>query len=609
MVVLAASQIKKNKFHRTLLLAIFLFATSLAFAQYFPSTNYPKGYFRNPLGIPMELSGNFGQLRSDHFHMGLDIRTQQKENLPVYAAAEGYISRIKIERYGYGRAIYITHPNGYTTLYAHLNNFYDTLNNYVIAKQYKEERWEQDFVLTPNQFPVTKGQFIAFSGNTGGSRGAHLHFEIRDKQGNNLNPLLFGMAISDNAEPIINRLFVYNRNYSTYHNPPEQIDIVGSKGNYRSKDSVVLINTNKISFGISAADVVAKIPFNLGLYQAEIWLDSIAIFAFRINDFSYPSSRYINACIDYEEKQSGGTYIQHLSKLPGNKLPIFSSILGNGVIELSDTNTHHAEIVVKDAAGNYSSLTFLFKRKDSVAIQPLHEIGTVNILPNEGFEYEKQNIKLSFGSSAFYDTIPFRCDVKSSNTETISAVYQVCGPEIPVHTFYDAAIQLQQPLADSLRSKVLMQLKYGRYAEATKVDWDGNWAKASFHTLGLLQLVVDTVPPSINFANLKKDHVFDDENTLLIEVTDNLSSAQNFRGLLDGQWLLFSKKDNYFIYHFDERCPLGQHELKVHVEDESGNITEESLSFSREKPKPKIKVNKKKKHALSKKKTTKKKRK
>jgi murein DD-endopeptidase MepM/ murein hydrolase activator NlpD len=142
--------------------------------------DYPQNYFRNPLNIPMELVANFGELRANHWHMGLDIRTQQKQNLPVHAAAEGYITRVKIEPGGFGRAIYINHPNGYTTLYAHLNNFFPALEQYVKAEQYKLESWQVELEIAPNLFPINKGSFIAYSGNTGGSQGPHVHFEIRE---------------------------------------------------------------------------------------------------------------------------------------------------------------------------------------------------------------------------------------------------------------------------------------------------------------------------------------------------------------------------------------------------------------------------------------------
>src|SRR6476660_4530559 len=172
-----------RKLFNWMILSFFVSTTLLA-------QPYPQGYFRSPLNIPMQLVANFGELRANHWHMGLDIRTQQKQNLPVYAAAEGYISRVKIEPGGFGRAIYINHPNGYTTLYAHLNNFFPALERYVKEKQYSTESWSIYLEIPPDLFPVKKGTFIAYSGTTGGSQAPHLHFEIRKTDVDvNLNPL------------------------------------------------------------------------------------------------------------------------------------------------------------------------------------------------------------------------------------------------------------------------------------------------------------------------------------------------------------------------------------------------------------------------------------
>src|SRR5690242_4421346 len=159
------------------ILWVFIFSSFSLFSQVKP--NYPKYYFRDPLGIsPMEIVANYGELRPDHWHMGLDIRTNQKENLPVYAAAEGYIAHIGIRPQSFGRFIIINHPNGYSTLYAHLNDFYPALEEYVTEQQYNQESWAIELDFTKGKFPVYKGQFIAYSGNTGGSQGPHLHFEI-----------------------------------------------------------------------------------------------------------------------------------------------------------------------------------------------------------------------------------------------------------------------------------------------------------------------------------------------------------------------------------------------------------------------------------------------
>lgn len=202
------------------ILVLLVFSNSTLFAQ--SVSNYPKYYFRNPLGIPMELTANMGELRSNHWHMGLDLRTQQKENLPVYAAAAGYISKVRIEPFGYGRSIFINHPNGLTTVYGHLNDFFPALEKYVTEQQYKNQVWAIELDFSKTQFPVFKSQLIAYSGNTGSSQGPHLHFEIRDtKTSRCLNPLLFGFPVKDDVPPEIIRLGLYNRSISLYRQSPQ----------------------------------------------------------------------------------------------------------------------------------------------------------------------------------------------------------------------------------------------------------------------------------------------------------------------------------------------------------------------------------------------------
>ena len=188
---------------------IILFFSSLSF---FAQNNYPKDYFRSPLDIPLQLSGNFGELRSNHFHAGFDFKTQQKEGLNVYAAAEGYISRIKITHAGYGKAIYITHPNGYTTVYGHLQSGFGEIEKFIIKEQYKAKSYEIELLLQPTDLIITKGQIIAISGNTGGSDGPHLHFEIRDTASEKIiNPMYFGFdtEIKDTKKPFFMGLYVY----------------------------------------------------------------------------------------------------------------------------------------------------------------------------------------------------------------------------------------------------------------------------------------------------------------------------------------------------------------------------------------------------------------
>jgi hypothetical protein len=313
-----------------LLLYLLLLYSGSAFAQ------YPRFIFRNPLGIPMHLIANFGEVRNDHYHMGLDLRTQRRENLPVYAAAEGYISRVTIEEGGYGKCIYVTHPNGYTTLYAHLNQFFPALKRFVEHRQYHDEKWEQDIKFPRSQFRVGKGQFIGLSGATGAVEGPHLHFEVQDtKTGNNINPLFLGFPIKDNQVPLIYRLFLYDRNYSTYSLEPAEVRISGKNGRYVATDTV-RTGSSKISFAISAEDVANGSGFRFGIFGSELWLDSVQQFSFRLREFNYEDSRYVNASIDYKKWMNSKTRVQHLSRLPGNHLFVKEGE-NDGVIQLKDT--------------------------------------------------------------------------------------------------------------------------------------------------------------------------------------------------------------------------------------------------------------------------------
>ncbi|MBL7761978.1 MAG: M23 family metallopeptidase, partial [Chitinophagaceae bacterium] len=223
-----------------------IFLTSLSAISQSPA--YPKNYFRNPLDIPMQLAANFGELRYNHWHMGLDIRTNRKENLPVYAAAAGYISKVRIEPGGFGRVIFINHPNGFTTVYAHLNNFAPSFHEYVVNQQYKLESWQVELDFPPNQFPVQKGQLIAYSGNTGGSQGPHLHFEIREtKTTRCLNPLLFGLPLEDNVPPSIVRIAQYDRGRSVYEQTPKLLPVKKTANGYTTTAPVIKTGLRKTS--------------------------------------------------------------------------------------------------------------------------------------------------------------------------------------------------------------------------------------------------------------------------------------------------------------------------------------------------------------------------
>ena len=546
--------------------------------------NYPQHYFRDPLNIPIQLVSNFGELRTDHFHMGLDIRTQSRENLPVFAAADGYVSRIKIEKSGYGKAIYITHSNGYTTLYGHLNSFYNVLENYLESKQYKEKKWEQDFDLPANMFHVTKGQFIANSGNTGGSQGPHLHFEIRNsKTGDNINPLLFGLNVPDKIAPVIYGLYWYDRRYSTYVVKPQQIALIKKNNTYSTQSKIVKVGSPLVTLGIRMEDLNNASPFKFGVNHAALYVDDSLLFEFRLDEFSYDDSRYVNACMDYIRWVKNKQGIQYLSILPGNQLNMFTALDNDGVILLKDTARHEIKIEVSDENNNTSVLNFLLQYDASAEKNYSLSDNAIVCQANEKNNIETAHAKIYFDENAFYDALPFNIsETASKNSKQVSPTIHISDYTIPVHDDYNVAIKTDIVLNESLKDKVVMQLQSGRSSTAVHGIWQGDWMFGSFDELGDARLLIDTIAPVIVPVGWKNNSLFKTQKTLTLKCTDDLSRIVNFTATLDGNWLMFAKKNDYFIYTFDEHCGEGKHTLIINTTDVAGNVATQSFNFTKQ---------------------------
>lgn len=556
-----------------LMVAFCLITTIIIHAQ----NNYPQNYFRNPLNIPMQLAANFGAVRTNHFHMGLDLRTNSQENLSVLAAAEGYVSRVKVERYGFGNAVYITHPNGYTTVYAHLNKYYDKLDEYVKEKQYKDEKWEQDITFQAGQFPVTKGQLIALSGNTGGSAGPHLHFEIRDtKTEECLNPLLFGFAIPDSVAPIISGLYWYDRRFSTYEPGANEIT-VKKVGNTYTAD-VVKVNSPMISFGIKAVDK-ANQGFNLGIYKAELLMDGKLIYGFSIDKVSYDDTRYLNGCIDYTKFIRDKTAIQHLSTLPGMKLQNYSNANMSGIINLQDQDIHTIEIILKDIKGNTSRLTT--KVQFNTAGEKISQTAKTG-LPNEGKTITTENAEINLSKNALYDAVNFNMYEKSDgDANVVSNAIVLNSPYIPVHDNYTLKIKPNRKLTREEKDKVVMSLNYGSDTNVIKAKWNGDQAEGQFNRLGTVKLILDNSLPSVSPG--WKEGAIINSSILRLKGNAKVGDIVEFRAELDGKWLRFARAKDDFIYTFDEKCPKGSgsHTLKVVTTNTAGNTNTQTFTFQR----------------------------
>jgi murein DD-endopeptidase MepM/ murein hydrolase activator NlpD len=549
------------------------------FSTWAMGQNYPRNYFRNPLSIPMQLVANFGELRANHWHMGLDIRTQQKVNLPVHAAAEGYIARVKIEPGGFGRAIYINHPNGYTTLYAHLNNFFPALEKYVKAEQYKLQSWEVELEIPSNLFPVNKGSFIAYSGTTGGSQGPHVHFEIRDtKTDECLNPLLFGLPIADAVPPTISRLAMYDRNRSIYLQSPHMLSIKKAGGIYTVATSrLIKVSSDKISFAIGATDRLSNSTNPNGIYAARILLDGVIQSEFVLDRIDYLETRYLNAQIDYRYKFNGGVYLQHLSPLPGDRSGVYNFPGDDGILHFSDSEVHKVRIEIRDANKNLSALEFSVQYEPGVMVEEID--APDKLLPLNVNVFESENFEVFTSEYSVYDTVNVTHTISNVNgTNVISPVNFFCSAAIPTHDFVTVRIKPSIVVEEENRNRVIIKSVAGTRTVVEKAEWQKDWVAAKFRQFGSFQALIDNEPPTINNPPTDLSRA----TRLVFHAKDNFKTIKSFRAEVDGQWLRFTNDKNLaFIYSFDENFTRGEHELKVRVEDVAGNVTTKTWNVKR----------------------------
>jgi hypothetical protein len=548
-------------------------------AQLFSTKNYPKGYFQWPVGAKIGLAANFGELRPNHFHMGLDCRTDQKVNMPIYAAADGYIAKVKIEPFGFGRAIYINHPNGLTTLYAHLNDFYPELEEYVRSQQYKMKQWKIFIDIPSNLFPVKKAAFIAYSGNTGGSQGPHLHFEIRDtKTDKVLNPLLFDFPVADTIAPNILRLGIYDRRLSTYEQSPQLLPVKKTKEGYTIGNGKIKLKTDRVSFAITAYDRYTGSTNQNGIYKAELLYKGWPIVGFEMDSISYDETRYLNAHIDYKTKANGGPYLQHLSRLPGYENGIYkNSPWEDGIITLTDTMPVPITIRVTDANENVSELSFTIQRDSILSVVntsftgTLFKPGVLNVL-------EKSNIGFYLSEKSLYDAFHFNyAETGAKNNPT----YLLHGATVPVQTYFPVWIKPSFAVKDT--GRLIMKRSWGRKEDYKRAHAGRNGYKSFFRELGNYQLIEDSIAPVIKpLGNIKNGSKVSALKKISFLVTDNTEDIQSFTATVDGEWLLFSNdKGRVFTYEFDDHFPIGEHELKIVVKDMAGNTSEKIYKLIR----------------------------
>ena len=553
-----------------------------------PETSYPKDYFRNPLNIPIFLAGNFGECRPGHFHSGIDIKTLGKENQPVHAAAAGYISRIKMEKGGFGHGLYITHPSGYTTLYAHLNEFAPAIQAYVRKQQYAKQRWDVDLQLSPDQFKVKKGEQVAWSGNTGASTAPHLHFEIRNtKTEHPLNPELFGLPIIDEVEPVMREVAVYTDNI--YQGQPVYVPLkktgttwkpVKTEQNSVDKDTIIVDATDPVGIGINADDYMDGSDNSLTFYTAVLSMDDKVQSTITLDNIGYDETRYINAYVDYKTHELTKRWLQCLFQLPGNNLnTIFSQLNTNkGRLTITDGATHKIDIVLTDDKGNQCKAGFYLRASGRAA--PVPQVAGIHFSANKLNAVKEQNIMFTLDERQLYDDIDFVYDHKTGN-DIYSEIFTVHYPYVPVHHHFDLSIKPNRPIPFDLRIKVVLIYDDGKTTEGSAARADDNgWYKTSVRDLGKYWLNIDTIPPVIKTA-IKPGVNLAKAKQILFTVKDATTSVRSFNGYIDDKWVCFEQHGSAFFYKFDEYCQHGKHKLVFTAADENGNSSTYTLNFTR----------------------------
>ena len=550
-----------------LLLAILL-APLFLFSQ-----DYPQETFQSPLGIPLDLSGSFGELRSNHFHSGLDFKTSGKEGLPVYAAADGYISRIKISTFGYGKAIYITHPNGYTSVYGHLQKANGAIQDYIRKRHYQERSYEIEMYLYPTELPVKKGDIIAYSGNTGGSGGPHLHFEFRDTKSEQIiNPMHFGFkkVIKDERKPIIQGVVAYPIDSTIVNNSQKPINISFSKQADGSYLSVKVKTNGKVAFGINAYDFCTNGYNKNGLYKVKAYLNGVLQYQYGFDSFAFDESRYINNFIDYERFHEMGQRVQKLFQLNEYPLSVVSGNKKDGIIKVQPNTNYNYKVELYDFHGNKVDLVIPIE----FALQETKIAKTVQKTPyyikakTESI-FEKNNVSVYVPENAFYNNFYMNFDVSND-------IVTLHDDSVPVHKNITLTFNDVVGLTEEQLSKTYIATLDGYKLDYNKTYRKGNSFSVKTKSLGKYKLAQDTTPPRIYNVNFVEGKKLTDQKTISVSVTDLHSDIDTYNGYLNGKWILmeYDYKTKKLTHNLDDKIYVeGRNDLKIVVTDNLQNST------------------------------------
>ena len=553
----------------------------LLLAQLLPAQEkYPQDIFQSPLDIPLVLAGTFGELRSNHFHSGVDIKTQQRQGLPVKAIADGTVTRIKISHWGYGKVIYVAHPNGYTSVYGHLQKFGPEIEAYIKKIQYKKQSYEVEAFPDYGELKVSKGSTIAYSGNTGGSAGPHLHFEIRSSVTEKpTNPLLYGYDVRDATNPTITGLFAYPLSSGAIINQSEeriQLNFTKQTDGGFLADKVSAIGTIGIGFdGFDRQDMAAN---KNGVYAVQQTVNGKVYCEYDFETFSFGETRYINTLIDYGYFGKFRQRIQKCFKEPYNRLGIYKTLYNDGKIDIEEGFSYNVELTISDIEGNAIKVVIPVEgKREPAKIQRENAVTENFIIADKPNNFDLGAAKVYFPASTFYEN--FYIDLKKG-TDTVA----IHNNSVAAHRNFTISFDATKFTPEEKRQLFIAHLDEDLKPEYSKTfKRDGSFTTRT-RTLGTYTLAKDSIAPTIKPKNFKERQWLSNYSYLSLEISDDLSGINTYEATLNGRWILmeYEPKTNTITYDFDDGVVNDtQCELKVIVTDNVGNSSTFTGTFFR----------------------------
>jgi len=551
--------------------------------------NLTDSLFISPIKIPLKVSGGFGELRSNHIHSGVDFRTNSKIGEPVYASANGFISRIKVEPGGYGKAVYIEHPSGYTTVYAHLDAFREDINAYVRKNQYEVQKFPVDLFPEKNEILIKQGDIIAFSGNSGGSSGPHLHFEFRDtKTQMPIHPFIFKIPVKDTSAPSFYSLEFYPLSGKSKINGRSKkltSPVIINKRVFLSKLDTIKI-TGPIGIGTEVFDAIDTGSNKTGYFSLQMDLDSVTIFRNEISSFGFNETRYVNSLIDYREYFNTGKKISKLFIDPNNKLSTYRENINRGIIDISDTLPHKIKITATDVSKNSSTISFIIKldKKKYPETKITTDTCTRLFSYKTDNSYRTDSFKLYIPDNALYTDYCFKYFTLPQKSGYYSKIYQVKEYDTPFQYPIEISIK-PSGISDSLLKKaIIARLDENNFAYSIGGIFENNFLKAKTYFLGNFTIIIDTIAPKISpLRNFTTEYQGIRKEYIAFKITDNLSGIRIYSGFINDQWALFEydAKNNLLTHQLDSsRFEYStETNIKIEVSDLKDNVSSFTTKF------------------------------